>query len=163
MAAVEEEETTATAKEVQALDKGTGGIICIESLLDPFLLKPPLVVKLDVIQEVPEDSSGTHSTRTAISQLAGKQRICVKGKGKRNKRTNEQGVVQNVKVVVEDDVLVQDMEVPPVDNVEDNLLVQDGLYVPPISNLPKLNSWKLNRHLSPKTNKFANAEKKRQS
>ena len=84
------EEAKDIVKEAQALDKGTGGIICIESLLDPFLLKPPLVVKLDVIQVVPEDSSGTHSTRTAISQLASKQRICVKGKGKRNKRTNEQ-------------------------------------------------------------------------
>jgi hypothetical protein len=45
--------------------------------------------------------------------------------------------------------------------VEDNLLVQEALDVPPIGTLPKLNRWKLKRHLSPKTNKFANAEKKR--
>jgi hypothetical protein len=85
----------------------------------------------------------------------------VYGQCERNKRTNEQGVVQNVEVVVENDVLVQDMDVPPVHNVEDNLLVQEALDVPPIGTLPKLNRWKLKRHLSPKTNKFANAEKKR--
>ncbi len=67
MAVVEEEETTAIAKEVQALEEGTGGTIFIERLLDPLLLKPPLVIKLDDIQEVSEDSSGTHSTRPAIS------------------------------------------------------------------------------------------------
>jgi len=48
-------------------------------------------------------------------------------------------VVQNVEVVVEDDVLVQDVDVPPIGNVEDNVLVQDVLDVPPINNLPKLN------------------------
>ena len=44
-----------------------GGTIFIEPLLDPLLLKPPLVIKLDDIHEVSEDSSGTHSTRPAIS------------------------------------------------------------------------------------------------
>ncbi len=61
--------------------------------------------------------------------------------GKERKRTKEQGVVQNVGVVVEHDVLVQDVYDPPVavGVVEDDLWVQDVLDVPLIGNLPKLN------------------------
>ena len=54
--------------EVQALNKGTGGAILIEPLLNPLLLYPPPVVKLDAIQEVPiEDYSGTYSTCPVVS------------------------------------------------------------------------------------------------
>jgi hypothetical protein len=72
---------------------------------------------------------------------------------------NEKGVVQNVEVVVEDDVLVQDVDVPPIGNVEDNVLVQDVLDVPPINNLPKLNWWKLNCDISVKNSKLVKGEK----
>ncbi len=51
------------------IDEGTGGTILIEPLLNPLLLHPPPVVsKLDVIQEITiDDFSGTHSTRPVIS------------------------------------------------------------------------------------------------
>jgi len=68
-------------KEAQALDKGTGGTILIEPLLNPLLLNPPPVVKLDAIQEVwIEDSSGiilslsTHPV-IFISRIASKRNV----------------------------------------------------------------------------------------
>ncbi len=63
---LEEDEAKVIAKEV-TLDKGSGGTILIEPLLNPLLLHPPPVVKLDAIQEVLiEDSSSTHSTHPVM-------------------------------------------------------------------------------------------------
>ena len=118
-----------------------GCTILIETLLNPLLHDPcPPVVKLDAIQIIPiEASSGTHITCPVISCLASKQQKLY-GQWKR-KRTNEQGVVQNVEVA----------DVPPSRFLEDGLMVQNVLNATPIGNLPKLNQWKLNRDLS--TNK----------
>ncbi len=70
---LEEDEAKAIAKEV-TLDKGLGGTILSEPLLNPLLLNPPPVVKLDAIQEVLiEDSSSTHSTHPVMSWPASKQ------------------------------------------------------------------------------------------
>jgi len=64
--------------------------------------------------------------------------------------------VQNVEVVgVEDDVVVQDVDVPHIGNVEDYMLVQDFLDISPIGILPKLNRLKLNCDLSDKKSKLA--------
>ena len=90
LAIVKDEEAMAIVKEVQALDECMGCTILIEPLLDPLLLNPSSVVKLDAIQEVPiEDSSGTLSTCPVIfiSPLARKQKNCAYGQYKRKTLT----------------------------------------------------------------------------